>query len=108
VASGRLASRRAAKFVFRSRRFTLAGFLWLLSNSFNVVAIPGCQGSNLSHHRECSMTKLFARFLQDQTGATAIEYGLIASGIALAIIAVVNGLGTTLNTKFTSINTSLK
>jgi pilus assembly protein Flp/PilA len=54
------------------------------------------------------MTKLFARFLQDQTGATAIEYGLIASGIALAIIAVVNGLGTNLNTKFTSINTSLK
>jgi pilus assembly protein Flp/PilA len=54
------------------------------------------------------MTKLFARFLQDQTGATAIEYGLIAAGIALAIIAVVNGLGTTLNTKFTSINTSLK
>ena len=40
------------------------------------------------------MTKLFTRFLQDQTGATAIEYGLIASGIALAIIAVVNGLGT--------------
>jgi pilus assembly protein Flp/PilA len=54
------------------------------------------------------MTKLFARFLQDQTGATAIEYGLIASGIALAIIAVVNGLGTNLNNKFTSINTSLK
>jgi pilus assembly protein Flp/PilA len=54
------------------------------------------------------MTKLFARFLQDQTGATAIEYGLIAAGIALAIIAVVNGLGTNLNTKFTSINTSLK
>jgi pilus assembly protein Flp/PilA len=54
------------------------------------------------------MTKLFTRFLQDQTGATAIEYGLIAAGIALAIIAVVNGLGTNLNTKFTSINTSLK
>jgi pilus assembly protein Flp/PilA len=54
------------------------------------------------------MTKLFARFLQDQTGATAIEYGLIAAGIALAIIAVVNGLGTNLNNKFTSINTSLK
>jgi pilus assembly protein Flp/PilA len=54
------------------------------------------------------MTKLFARFLQDQTGATAIEYGLIAAGIALAIIAVVNGVGTNLNAKFTSINTSLK
>jgi pilus assembly protein Flp/PilA len=39
------------------------------------------------------MSKLFARFLQDESGATAIEYGLIAAGIALAIIAVVNGLG---------------
>jgi pilus assembly protein Flp/PilA len=54
------------------------------------------------------MTKLFSRFLQDQTGATAIEYGLIAAGISLAIIAVVNGLGTNLNTKFTSVNNSLK
>jgi len=54
------------------------------------------------------MAKLFARFLQDQTGATAIEYGLIAAGIALAIIAVVNGLGSNLNTMFTSVNTSLK
>jgi pilus assembly protein Flp/PilA len=41
-------------------------------------------------------------------GATAIEYGLIAAGIALAIIAVVNGLGSRLDTKFTSINNSLK
>jgi pilus assembly protein Flp/PilA len=92
-----------------ARRFTLAGFLWLMSNSFNVVAIPGCQGSNRSHHQELLlMTKHFARFVQDETGATAIEYGLIAAGIALAIIAVVNGLGTNLNTMFTSINTSLK
>jgi pilus assembly protein Flp/PilA len=48
------------------------------------------------------------KFLADEAGATAIEYGLIAAGIALAIIAVVNGLGTTLNTQFTSINSSLK
>jgi pilus assembly protein Flp/PilA len=48
------------------------------------------------------------RFLSDEAGATAIEYGLIAAGIALAIIAAVNGLGTTLNTQFTSINNSLK
>jgi pilus assembly protein Flp/PilA len=48
------------------------------------------------------------QFLSDESGATAIEYGLIAAGIALAIIAVVNGLGTTLNTQFTSINSSLK
>jgi pilus assembly protein Flp/PilA len=52
--------------------------------------------------------KIFAKFWADECGATAIEYGLIAAGISLAIIAVVNGLGSTLNTKFTAINTSLK
>ena len=54
------------------------------------------------------MKRLFSRFLADQSGATAIEYGLIAAGISLAIIAAVNGLGSTLNTSFTTINTSLK
>ena len=54
------------------------------------------------------MSKVFARFLKDEAGATAIEYGLIAAGISIAIIAAVNGLGTNLNAKFTSINTSLK
>lgn len=54
------------------------------------------------------MKRHFTRFLSNESGATAIEYGLIAAGIALAIIAVVNGLGTTLNDKFTSINNSLK
>ena len=54
------------------------------------------------------MKNLIARFAKDESGATAIEYGLIAAGIALAIITVVNNLGTTLNTKFTSISTSLK
>jgi pilus assembly protein Flp/PilA len=54
------------------------------------------------------MKKLLKDFIADQSGATAIEYGLIAAGISLAIIAVVNGLGTRLNTKFTSINNSLK
>jgi pilus assembly protein Flp/PilA len=44
----------------------------------------------------------------DQSGATAIEYGLIAAGLSLAIIAAVNGLGTKLNAKFASISTSLK
>jgi pilus assembly protein Flp/PilA len=47
------------------------------------------------------------RFLSDESGATAIEYGLIAAGISLAIIAIVKNVGTTLNTKFTSINTQL-
>jgi pilus assembly protein Flp/PilA len=54
------------------------------------------------------MKNLIARFVKDESGATAIEYGLIAAGISLAIIAVVNGLGSKLNTQFTSINTSLK
>lgn len=48
------------------------------------------------------------KFWNDESGATAIEYGLIAAGIALAIITVVNSLGTTLNEKFSSISTSLK
>jgi pilus assembly protein Flp/PilA len=52
--------------------------------------------------------RMFAKFLSDESGATAIEYGLIAAGISLAIIAVVNGLGSNLNTKFTSVNNSLK
>lgn len=54
------------------------------------------------------MKNIIAKFWADESGATAIEYGLIAAGISLAIIAVVNGLGSTLNTKFSTINTSLK
>lgn len=54
------------------------------------------------------MQRILSKFFSDQSGATAIEYGLIAAGIALAIIAAVNGLGSTLNTNFSSINSSLK
>jgi len=54
------------------------------------------------------MRKLIPRFLKDDSGATAIEYGLIAAGISVAIIAVVNGIGSKLNTAFTSISTQLK
>ena len=54
------------------------------------------------------MKKVFSKFLSDESGATAIEYGLIAAGIALAIIAAVNGVGVNLNEKFNSINSSLK
>ena len=54
------------------------------------------------------MKNLIARFVKDESGATAIEYGLIAAGISIAIIVAVNGLGSNLNTKFTSINNSLK
>jgi pilus assembly protein Flp/PilA len=55
-----------------------------------------------------TMKNLIAKFVKDESGATAIEYGLIAAGISLAIIAIVNGLGSNLNTKFTNINSSLK
>jgi len=54
------------------------------------------------------LKRLFAEFLADQSGATAIEYGLIAAGISIVILAAVNGLGSNLNTKFTTINSSLK
>jgi len=47
-------------------------------------------------------------FFRDETGATAIEYGLIAAGISVAIITVVGTLGTSLNTTFTSVQTALK
>jgi pilus assembly protein Flp/PilA len=50
----------------------------------------------------------FVAFLKNENGATAIEYGLIAAGISIAIIATVNALGTQLNTNFTSISTQLK
>jgi len=48
------------------------------------------------------------RFLWDESGATAIEYGLIAAGIAVAIITVVNGLGTKLKATFSSVSAALK
>jgi pilus assembly protein Flp/PilA len=47
-------------------------------------------------------------FLRDESAATAIEYGLIAAGISIAIIATVNGLGTQLNATFSSVSTALK
>lgn len=57
---------------------------------------------------EASMKSMVMKFWSDESGATAIEYGLIAAGIALAIITVVNSLGTTLNSKFDSVNTGIK
>jgi pilus assembly protein Flp/PilA len=71
-------------------------YLSIAPNDFNKV------------RRRPVLKRVFLEFLSDQSGATAIEYGLIAAGIALAIIAVVNGLGSTLNTTFSSVNTSLK
>ncbi len=53
------------------------------------------------------MSKL-VQFLRNESGATAIEYGLIAAGISVAIIAVVQGIGTNLNSTFNSVQTALK
>lgn len=53
------------------------------------------------------MKHMVQKFLADESGATAIEYGLIAAGIALAIITVVNSLGTTLSEKFGSVNSKI-
>jgi pilus assembly protein Flp/PilA len=50
----------------------------------------------------------FLRFVRDEQGATAIEYGLIAAGISVAIIAIVQGVGSSLVLTFTSVNTALK
>jgi pilus assembly protein Flp/PilA len=51
---------------------------------------------------------LIEKLIKDEHGATAIEYGLIAAGISIAIITVVGTLGTSLNTTFTSVATALK
>lgn len=53
------------------------------------------------------MRSLLWKFLDDEHGVTAIEYGLIAAGIAVAIIATVQGLGTKLNTTFSSVSSAL-
>jgi pilus assembly protein Flp/PilA len=54
------------------------------------------------------MKSLISSFLKNESGATAIEYGLIAAGIAVAIITAVNGVGSSLSGTFTSVSTSLK
>jgi pilus assembly protein Flp/PilA len=53
------------------------------------------------------MSSVFQRFVADESGATAIEYGLIAAGISVAIIAVVNSLGSQLKSTFTNISSQL-
>jgi pilus assembly protein Flp/PilA len=58
--------------------------------------------------KEAVLRRLISEFLADQSGATAIEYGLIAAGIAIAIITAVNSVGTALNTNFKTIATALK
>src|SRR5271167_3271709 len=73
--------------------------------AFKAQIIPFCGYQPVRGNR--LMTKIVA-FLKNESGATAIEYGLIAAGISIAIIAAVNGLGTKLNATFTSVSTQLK
>ena len=54
------------------------------------------------------MRRIVARFLDDECGATAIEYCLIAAGLSIVIVTAVNGVGSTLSTKFSDVSTSLK
>ena len=56
---------------------------------------------------EIVMTKFFARFVQNQSGATAVEYGLIAALIGVVIIAGAGALGSALNTKFTNVGNTV-
>ena len=54
------------------------------------------------------MRRLFARFVVDERGATAIEYAIIAAGISIVIVTAVNGIGSVLSTKFTDVSASIK
>jgi pilus assembly protein Flp/PilA len=54
------------------------------------------------------MKSLVARFAKDESGASAIEYGLVAAGISVALIAVIQGLGSNLKTAFTSLSSTLR
>lgn len=64
--------------------------------------------SQFSKCKGVKMKKLLQDFIADETGATAIEYGLIAAGIAIAIITAVKGVGSKLSSNFATISTSLK
>ena len=65
-------------------------------------------GTEICEFCGVAMLAKLKAFLNDESGATAIEYGLIAAGISIVIIAAVNGIGTKLNTKFASVSTQLK
>jgi len=53
------------------------------------------------------MRRLISRFLEDESGATAIEYCLIACGISIVILVAINNIGTTMNAKYSSVNSAL-
>jgi pilus assembly protein Flp/PilA len=99
----------------RSTTFAISAFYKPYEVTVNLASTFMKLGSRINpaivtlfKSQRADMKRLFAKFLADEAGATAIEYGLIAAGISIAIIVAVNGLGTNLNTVFTSVNTSLK
>ncbi len=78
----------------------------------SVVSLKGTRGipgsDDIKTEVRTAMKSLILRFFNNESGATAIEYGLIAAGIAIAIITAVQGVGTQLSTNFSTISTSLK
>ena len=62
----------------------------------------------MGRQQEFQMRRLMSEFLKNESGATAIEYCLIAAGISFVIVVAVNGMGSQLNNSFTSVNTSIK
>ena len=70
--------------------------VWFTTNWFNAVSTERIKMST------------FKKFFNDESGATAIEYGLIAAGISVVIITVVQGIGTNLTAKFTAVEEALK
>src|ERR1700759_749152 len=83
--------------------FSLSVHVPVTNPTLNCAPVARTEGTS-----EFGMRKLVSRFLADQSAATAIEYCLIAVGISIVILVAVNGIGTTVNGKFTSINSSLK
>jgi pilus assembly protein Flp/PilA len=71
-------------------------------------APPGGASTATADQEEPTMNVLITRFVRDEAGATAIEYGLIATCIAIAIIAAVKGVGTNLNSTFNNVSTNLR
>ena len=65
-------------------------------------------GETWCGYQEVELVRIIFKFFADDPAATAIEYGLIAANISIAIIAAVNGIGATLNKKYSSVSTSLK
>ena len=81
----------------------------LVSPSVQVGLSKWCRPDVLGcHFVEANMNNLFARFVRDESGATAIEYGLIAALIAVVIITGVKAVGTNLSTVFTNLSGNLK